>query len=268
VKTRGLIGTTLSLFTAAAALALLPDVTLAAGAFNGTWKFSPDHIQLSKQPIVLSLSGGTFACTSCAPPIAAAADGLDHTLKGGPYDAVAVTVVDANTVQVVLKVKGKTMVNMRQSVSSDGTTAVRESTDYSGTSPVVAKFDLKRVAPAPAGAHALSGSWMLTKMESISDSGTLETLGDTDDGFTFSSNGQSYDAKFDGKKVAVAGDPTNTMVSLKRVGPNEVIETDYRKGKTVESIDFKLAANGKTISVVDTDVAEHRTDRYKLTKQP
>ncbi len=45
--------------------------------------------------------------------------------------------------------------------------------------------------------------------------------------------GQSYSAKFDGAFVAIKGDPANTMVSIKKLGPNSFQETNKRGGKVV-----------------------------------
>jgi hypothetical protein len=250
-----------------AMLALIPGAVL-AGTFDGTWKFDPTHLQMSQKPLVFLLADGSFTCSSCVPNPAIKADGTDQKVAGSTFDTVAVTVVGPNEIDVVRKLKGKTVESIKSTISANGNTLARESTDYTGTSPVVSKLSMKRVAPAPAGAHAISGSWVATKLESISDSGILETFSDSDDGFTMSANGQSYDAKFDGKKYPVTGDPAKTMVVLKRVGPNEVVETDFRKGKIDESIDLKVSADGKTINVTDTDIPTHRTDHFKLFKQP
>jgi hypothetical protein len=52
---------------------------------------------------------------------------------------------------------------------------------------------------------------------------------DTADGLKMSDpNGNSYDAKFDGKDDPIQGDPGHTMVSLKRIGNDTIEETDWR----------------------------------------
>jgi hypothetical protein len=103
---------------------------------------------------------------------------------------------------------------------------------------------------------------------SASGPGVVVTYGMTDDGFTMSSNGQSYSAKFDDKTYPVKGDPTKTVVNLKKVSDSEVIETDSQKGEVVEIEHMTVAADGKTIHVVDTQTHGNRASHYDLAKSP
>lgn len=74
---------------------------------------------------------------------------------------------------------------------------------------------MKRVAKGPAGSHALSGSWRGEKID-LSKSGLTVTYQTTTDGLKMSSlQGDSYDAKFDGKDYPINGDAGQTMVALK-----------------------------------------------------
>ncbi len=251
-----------------AAIVLMPAIALAAGAFDGTWKVSLNHVQLSKKPLDFSLSQGSFTCASCVPAFTVKADGSDQKVTGHDFDTVAVTVSGPDTVLIVYKLKGKPLSSVKDTVSADGNLAKEEGTYFSGTQPVIVKSELKRTAPAAPGAHAISGSWVQSKVNSVSDSGAIETLRMTDDGFSMNSNGQSYDAKFDGKKYPLIGDPTNTMVSLKKISPAEVVESDYEHGKLVETVHMTVAPDGKTVNIVDAHLNEGRTVRYHLDKQP
>ena len=114
----------------------------------------------------------------------------------------------------------------------------------------------------------LSGSWREAKQLSATGPSTLVTYGMTEDGFTMSSNGQSYNAKFDDKQYLTMGDPTKTMVSLKKVSDSEVIETDSQGGKPVETEDMTISADGNTMHVVDTTLYNKSVQHYDLTKQP
>jgi hypothetical protein len=80
-------------------------------------------------------------------------------------------------------------------------------------------------------------------------------------------NGQSYDAKFDGKEYPVAGDPGKTTVSLKKINNTTVEETDHRQSKVVDEIRLALAKDGSSIAVTDKDVALGQTITYTLEKQ-
>jgi hypothetical protein len=81
-------------------------------------------------------------------------------------------------------------------------------------------------------------------------------------------NGQSYDAKFDGKEYPTSNDPGNTMVSLKRIDANTIEETDRRGGKVTDIIRSTLSSDGKSVSVVDTDPVRGTTMTYTMAKQP
>jgi hypothetical protein len=245
-----------------AALALVPCTARAAGAFDGTWKTNVAHSKPSTKPVVWLLANGMYTCTSCTPPAySVKADGTDQKVAGHAFDTVAVT-VDGNTVQTVFKLHGKVINSAKMVVTGDSLS--RAYTDVTGAQPFVEKMTLSRVSAGPPGSHPFSGSWRVTKIDSESDAGSTTTYGITDDGFTMSSNGQSYDAKFDGKKYAVVGDPTNLSVTVKKLSPTEVEERDYRDGKLLDIVHLSVSADGKTIHGVDTAVQVGRTGRYTL----
>jgi hypothetical protein len=252
----------------ATSLLLLP-VAAFAGPFDGTWKVSLQHVQLSKKPIVLLLNGGDYTCKSCLTSTTIKADGADHKVKGNPnLDTAAVTVVDPNTVTLIDKLSGKTVQSTKWVIAADGKSAEREDTSLYGTEPSIFKMRLTRVADAPAGAHALSGSWIESKVLSVTGPGTVVTYGMTADGFSMSSNGQTYDAKFDDKTYPITGDPTKTVVNLKKISDSEVIESDSQKGQVVEVEHMTVSADGKTLHVVDTVMHGNRTTTFNMTKVP
>ena len=254
---------------AACGLLLLPAVAIAASAFDGTWKFSADHIQLSKKPVVFLLQDGEYSCKSCRAPQAIKADGTDQKVTGNPtIDTMAMTVVDANTITAVYKLGGKTVSTRKVVIAADGKSLVDETTSLYGAQPQVFKERMTRIAAGPTGSHAISGSWHESKLLAATGPGDLVTYGMSADEFTMSSNGQSYRAKFDDKEYLTMGDPAKTMVNLKKVSDTEVIETDSQGGKPVESIDMTLSADGKTMHVVDTTLYNKTVQHYALTKEP
>jgi hypothetical protein len=253
----------------ATSLLLLPVAAFAAGPFDGTWRVSLQHIELSKKPIVLLLNGGDFICKSCLAPTTIKADGTDQKVKGNPnIDTTAITVVDPNTVTATYKLNGKKVQSTKWVIAADGKSLEREDTNLYGVEPSVFKTRLTRVADAPAGAHALSGSWIESKVLGATGPGTVVTYGMTADGFTMSSNGQTYDAKFDDKTYAITGDPTKTVVNLKKISDSEVIESDSQNGKVVEVEDMTVSADGKTLRIVDTVKHGNRTTTFTMTKVP
>jgi hypothetical protein len=253
----------------ATVLLLVPAAAFAASAFDGTWKFSADHIQLPKKPVLFLLQDGQFTCKSCRAPQAIKADGTDQKLTGDPeVDTLAMTVVDANTVTAVSKLGGKTVSTRKIVIAADGKSLVDETTSLYGAEPQVYKERMTRIAAGPAGSHAISGSWHESKLLAATGPGDLVKYGMTEGGFTMSSNGQSYNAKFDDKQYLTMGDPAKTMVSLKKVSDTEVIETDSQGGKPVETEDMTISADGKTMHVVDTTLYNKTAQHYDLTKEP
>jgi hypothetical protein len=253
----------------ATGLLLLPVAAFAAGPFDGTWKVSLQHVQLSKKPIVLLLNAGDFICKSCLAPTAIKTDGTDHKVKGNPnFDTAAVTVVDPHTVTAIYKLSGKTVQSTKWVIAADGKSLEREDTSLYGAEPTIFKTRLMRVADAPAGAHALSGSWIESKVLTVTGPGMVVTYGMTADGFSMSSNGQTYDAKFDDKTYPVKGDPTKTEVNLKKISDSEVIESDSQKGQVVEVEHMTVSADGKTLHVVDTVMHGNRATTFNMTKAP
>src|ERR1700758_1959895 len=153
-------------------LAILVSVpAVAQSAFDGTWKFNLNDAQFPKKPDVFVLQDGMYHCKTCVPPIDVKADGTDQPVKGHPYyDSVSIKVVDDRTIEEVDKKGGKTVATSKTAVSPDGKTAAFEFSDSSNTSaaPVTGKGTVTQVAKGPAGSHALSGSWVTSKMETLS----------------------------------------------------------------------------------------------------
>jgi hypothetical protein len=248
-------------------LLLVPATALAGSAFDGTWKTDLDTVRQTGKPDVYLLSGGEYTCSSCSPELKVKADGAEHKVSGHAYyDTVMVKVTGPNSDEQMLKQGGKPIAHIVESVSADGNTLTTKVTSYSGAQPVTLELTEKRVAAGPAGAHPVSGSWQQEVFKGDDTARTVQYQMTTD-GFQMHWNGQSYDAKFDGKEYPIVGDPGKTMVSLKKLGANSVEEIDHRQGKVVDEIHLAAAPDGKTIAVTDKDVAHGQTTTYTLDKQ-
>jgi hypothetical protein len=248
---------------------LIPAAAIAASPFDGTWKTQLDSIQFSSKPDVYELKQGIYTCSSCVPPFSIKADGTDQKVTGHSYyDTAAVRVIDARTVEFAGKLAGKATFSNSLSVSADGAALTVTFKDMSGTEAVTGTQILKRVAAGAPGSHAISGSWKAEKLANLSDVGATVTYKMTGDGLQMNWNGQSYDAKFDGKQYLTANDPGKTWVSLKRVSDNTIEETDTRDGHVVDVYRMTVSADGKTMTVVDKDVRRGTTTEYKMLKQP
>jgi hypothetical protein len=251
------------------ALLLLPAAALASSAFDGTWKTRMDSMKVTGKPDVVVIADGMYTCSSCVPEIKIKADGTDQQVTGHPYyDTEAVKVLSPTSVEIIQSKAGKQTGSVTYTVSADGAKLTGKFTDNTGAKTATGTFSETRVAAGPAGSHALSGSWQLGTLSDANDATRTVTYGMTSDSFTMHWNGQSYDAKFDGKQYPVSGDPGHTKVKLKKIDDNTVEETDYRLGKVTDEIHLAAAQDGKTINITDKDVQHGQTTTFTLDKQP
>jgi hypothetical protein len=250
------------------ALLWLPALGLADSPFDGTWKTRLDSMKVTGTPDTFQVLNGTYTCQSCTPVIAVRADGAPHPVSGHPYyDSVAVTVVSPTQLQIVDRQQGHQVYAMTYVVSADGATLSVRVTDSTGVESGVVAFTARRVAVAPGGAHAVSGSWQPDQMSAANDAVRVIRYQMTPDGFNMQWNGQSYSARFDGSEYPVSGDPARTTVSVRRVDDHTVEETDRRDGQVTDEIRLAAAADGRTLVITDKDVPHGQTTVMTLEKQ-
>jgi hypothetical protein len=248
---------------------IAPTIALAASPFDGTWKTKADSFQVSGTPNAYEISQGLFRCTSCVPPINVKADGTDQSVTGHDYyDTVEIRIVNNNSVEWTSKKGGKIVSTDALTVSADGKTLTEKWVDYNGAKPASGTSTSKRLTAGPSGSHALSGTWQQDRFSDGSDSLVTVKYQSTADSLKMEWNGQSYDAKFDGKEYLTKNDPGNTMVSLKRIDTNTIEETDRRNGKVTDVIRTTVSDDGKSLSVVDTDPVRNIKMTYTMVKQP
>ncbi len=248
---------------------LASSVLFAQSPFDGTWMTKLDTAKLPTKPDKYVLKENVYDCLTCVPIVSAKADGTDQKVTGHPYyDTIAVKVVNASEVEIIQKKDGKVMYTNTRTVSSDGKTLHDKFTDNTGTQPVTGEATAARVAAGPTGAHAISGSWRTEKFDSVSSNGLTITYQGTPNGLKMSDpNGNSYDAKFDGKEYPINGDPGKTTVTLKRIGEREIEETDHRQGKVVGVFYMKVSADGKSIDAAYTDKERGTTTTFTMEKK-
>jgi len=249
-------------------LLLVPAAAFASSSFDGTWKGRVDSMKVTGKPDAFVVADGMYNCSSCVPEVKIKADGTDQKVTGHDYyDTIAVKIVDAKTIEITNKRAGKTVDTTTYTVSADGKTLSGKFADYNGAKPATGSFAEKRVGAAPAGAHATSGSWLQNALSDANDAATIVSYEMTKEHFAMHANGQRYDAKFDGKEYPIEGDPGHTVVTLKMVDENTVIETDRRGGKITDEIRLAAAKDGKTMTLTDKDVIHGQTTTFTLDRQ-
>jgi len=250
-------------------LLFLAAPLFAQSPFDGTWKTKLETAQFSSKPDRYLLEKGMYECFTCTPPFKVKADGTDQKVTGHPYwNMIAVRVVDDRTIEITSKKDGKTISTETETVSSDGNVLTEKFEDDSEAKPVTGEVTYTRLAKGPAGSHAYSGSWRVKKVNDVSSNGLSVTYQTTADGLKMSDqNGESYDAKFDGKEYPIEGDIGHTMVSLKRIGKNTIEETDHREGKIVGVSRMTVSPDGKSIHAVYTNKLNGDTTTFTMEKE-
>lgn len=248
---------------------LASSLAVAQTPFDGTWVTQLDTAKFPTKPDRYLLNNNRYECLTCVPKVSVPADGNDQKVTGHSYfDTIAVKVVNASSIEIVQKKEGKVMYSDTETVSADNKTLSDKFSDTSGTQPVTGDFTSVRVAGGPSGSHAISGSWRPEKANSISSNGLTVTYQGTENGLKMSDpNGNSYDAKFDGKDYPIQGDPGHTLVSLKRIGDDTVEETDKRDGKIVGVYRMTVSKDGKSIHAQYDDKQHGTTVTFTMLKQ-
>lgn len=243
----------------------------AQDVLSGTWKGDIGASQLSTKPSSTLIDKGLYTCATCKPVVKVVADGGWHAVAGQPYyDEMSVTVVDPAIVKYATKKDGKIVSEATETVSADGKSISAAFSETVGTTgvPITGTSVSERVAPAPAGAHAVSGSWRQTKDAQVSDSGLVFTLAQVGKVVTYSTPiGISYAATIGGPAVPVSGDPGWTTVSLTQPSARTLHETDLFEGKVTGKFLMTVSPDGKTMTIDVNDIKHGKTSTLVAYKQ-
>lgn len=234
---------------------------------DGTWKADLTTVEVDSKPDVLLLKDGIFSCSTCTPPLKLAADGAFHPVTGQPYaDSMSIKANDAHTVTRLSRKGGKETAEATFSVSPDGGTLTISFTDRQTATPVSGSYTETRVGDAPAGAHAISGSWKVDKLNSVSQEGLTVTFKRDGDMLHMTSPvGNSYDAKLDGSDAPVKGDMAGASVSVKQLRDGSYEQTVKRAGKVLAVATLKFGPDGK-MHAVNRDLQSGTTVKYDATR--
>lgn len=237
-----------------ALLLIAAGPTAHASVFDGSWKADLDQNKQNAKPDVRVLANGVYKCLSCDPPNETKADGSDQPFASQGLDTRSVRVIDDHSVQIVGKKKGKKAFELAMSTSDGGKSEKLRETIYDmGAKPFTVTEYFTRVAPGPAGSHAVSGTWRLVKTEGSDDVDvtTFKLVGNTMT--RRDAQGSSYVAKLDGTPAPYVGDPRWDHVSIKMPNPNTLEETLTKDGALRMRARWVIDADGKTAHARFTD---------------
>ncbi|TPG52664.1 hypothetical protein [Sphingomonas glacialis] len=248
----------------------LATPALARSSIDGTWKADTTTAKLSTKPDIFVIKDGMYDCSSCAPPYKIAADGKVHPVAGRDYwDAGSVALIDPATLQWTRYRKGVSISSTKVAVSPDGNTLTftSVSADNALGKSIASSSLAKRVGPAPAGAHATSGSWVgINEGAQIAEENLVATISMVDDVVTMTlGTGEHYAAKLDGPQTPFVGDKAGAMVALKRAGTG-FVETDYVNGTAIGTYTY-IPQDETTMTMKAFNMKAGTTEEYTLKKQ-
>jgi hypothetical protein len=246
---------------------MFPTASRSQSPFDGTWVIDTNKNRnfAAEKPIAFSIADGMFRDGDRV----VKADGKDQMVPAtGYWDTVSVRIVDDHKVEVTYKKAGKPMFTDTDTVSPDGDTLTQVVKDTTEAEAVIYESVFRRIAPAPPGAHVLSGSWQIFK-QSRSANSTIITYKCTSQGFSAETPlGEKFDAKFDGKFYLIEDDPARTMVAVKQIDANTVEMTNQRDGKIVFVVRLEVTHDGKAIYASSESKEDGSIKTWELHKKP
>ena len=239
-------------------------------ALNGTWKVDLASLKFEQKPDEFMLKDGTYNCSTCIPPLTAAADGQFHPVTDRPYyDSLSIKVVDDRTVEFHRKKGDKEVSSNIMEVSEDGNALTNKFHDATtpNSPPIDGTFKANRAGPAPAGAHAISGQWTPDRIGDYTEEMLDITFRIDGNTVTQTNQGQTYTAEIGGPAVAIQNDPGGTMVAVTREGANGLRQTYTRDGKEVAVTTVVPGADGKSFAFTNVDPRDQSKVSWVATKK-
>ena len=246
----------------AAALFATSAPAAAQGVFDGKWIADlrvQDATGLVDDYLV---AGGRYACRSCDPPGAYALDGKLHPIVGDPeIDSESVTILGPRAI-LTREISPVRVREVTMTVSPDNTTAtyvtIDRRTDIPGR--LRTEYVARRIAPAPRGAHLVSGRWRGLRYVSMPPPYRERNIHQEGERLTvFTPRGGAYAATLGGPFERVGkGD---IWVAFKQTDPRTLTETMKSGEKVIQVRTYTLAADGKSLDIATTDAVTGVTYR-------
>jgi hypothetical protein len=246
-----------------AALAV-PAAARANSPFDGQWVADLDT-QSGLPTDVYRVANGTYRCDSCTPPRAYPADGRPHSIPGDPQVAwESVTIAGPRT--IVTRIEGPTLSRVTtMTVAPDDRTATYTTNDRRPgvKGPLRTVYVARRAAPAPAGAHRVSGTWQGVRYVAVPEQVRTTGLHVDGDRLTYRHPlGYTFTATFGGGFVPVHGPyKTPVLAAVRQVDSRTIEETRKSDGRIVLVRTYAVSADGRSLAIASTDPATGRTFR-------
>jgi hypothetical protein len=192
-----------------------------------------------------------YKCNSCQPPRSYPADGKMRPVPGDA-SVISESVALAGPRTMVTRIRDHEMERQTtMTVARDGKTATYVSFDkWPGHAKRLrTEYLAKRVAPAPRGAHAVSGRWLgLRYVEVPVEYRSVELREASGDFTRIDFRHGRYTAKIGGPAAPVTGDGKDIYKAMVRAPDARTrIETISLNGKPLVERTYSLSADGKSL---------------------
>jgi hypothetical protein len=233
-----------------------------ASPITGTWVADLGSQQGLPTDVYL-IRDGIYSCESCTPPRRYPADGRLRPVEGTPGVSEAATIVDSRILSTRIVQPDLDRVT-RMKVARDGRSATYVSIDRRRgiKGPLRTEYLARRAGPAPAGAHAASGTWRGVRYVSVPIQLRTTILEDRGDALSYrTGTGYSYTARYGGPFAPIEGPYDGSLsVSVRRDGLYRLTETRRRGSRDVQVRTYSATRDGR-MEIATTDVATGGTFR-------
>jgi hypothetical protein len=235
----------------AATLALAGASAQARNPFDGLWVDDLGTQAGEAGFDTYLVSNGTYKCESCHPPRSYPADGEMRPVGGGP-SLVSESVRVAGPRTIVTRIVDRDMTReTTMTVARCDCMATYVSLDrWPGrTKRLRTEYVAERVAPAPAGSHAVSGSWRGLRYVEVPEEYRSVDLREANGRFTRSNFRRGrYTATIGGSSVPITGDGKDIYkASVRAPDARTRIETILLNEKPLVERTYRLSADGKSM---------------------
>lgn len=241
----------------------------AKSPFDGTWALDSFSAHVFRTRYDITLADGMFACNWCRPAWRIPADGRFHPVAGQRgYDEASVQIIDGQSAVFRRKRGGREVYAATDTVAANGRHLAFSWVERDGEIIIETGSGLwVRRGHRTAAAHPVTGQWreLWTKANTPRTGSFTITLDGTRLHMQLSPD-QHFTATLGGPAARIEGDKRGTMVSVRRRGPQSLVQTERVNG-TIVSVTRSTLRDRLTMDIVVEDHASNSLSRYTAHKQ-